>query len=176
MKYRTSTFSSYLLSISKFFMIDWFTKSQHSLSDFVFEQVQNDGGADGTGKSAQDILKDIVIQFARRNVAYSNNVFFSTGQIMLWKVLSFSFDQARPWFRFSTRTSSVAVLGLCLVAFTRATLVVRCRELEHKYPRGGSKFLFSNWPLNVTNYGVCISILFCFKLEVCFFGKHFVKI
>ena len=33
MKYRTTTFSSYLLSISKFVMIDWFTKSQHSLSD-----------------------------------------------------------------------------------------------------------------------------------------------
>lgn len=44
MKYRTSTFSSHLLSISKFVMIDWFTKSQHSLCDFVFECVQNDGG------------------------------------------------------------------------------------------------------------------------------------
>ena len=31
-------------------------------------------------------------------------------------------DQARPWFRFSTRTSSVAGLAwLFLVAFTRAT-------------------------------------------------------
>ena len=44
MKYRTSTFSSFLLSIWKFVMIDWFTKSQHSLRDFVFEHVQNDGG------------------------------------------------------------------------------------------------------------------------------------
>ena len=47
MKNRTSTFSSYLLSISKFVMIDWFTKSQHSLRDFVFEHVQNDGGRYG---------------------------------------------------------------------------------------------------------------------------------
>ena len=36
--------------------------------------------------------------------------------------------QARPWFRFSTRTSSVAWLALCLVAFTRATLVVVSRR------------------------------------------------
>ena len=37
--------------------------------------------------------------------------------------------KARPWFRFSTRTSSVAGLALCLVAFARATLVVlRCGE------------------------------------------------
>ena len=33
-------------------------------------------------------------------------------------------DQARPWFRFSKRTSSVAGLALCLVAFSRASLVV----------------------------------------------------
>ena len=58
------------------------------------------------------------------------------------------------------------VQPFCLLSF----------ELEHKYPRGGSKFVFSYWFLNVTNYGVCISILFCFKLEVCFFGQHFVKI
>ena len=33
-------------------------------------------------------------------------------------------DHARPWFRFSTRTSSVAELAFCLVASTRATLVI----------------------------------------------------
>ena len=33
-------------------------------------------------------------------------------------------DQARPWFRFSTRTSSVAGLAFFLVAPTRATLVI----------------------------------------------------
>ena len=33
-------------------------------------------------------------------------------------------DQARPWFRFSTRTSSVAGLAFFLVASTRATLVI----------------------------------------------------
>ena len=33
-------------------------------------------------------------------------------------------DQARPWFRFSTRTSSVAGLAFFLVAATRATLVI----------------------------------------------------
>ena len=32
--------------------------------------------------------------------------------------------QARPWFWFSKRTSSVAGLALCLVAFSRASLVV----------------------------------------------------
>ena len=58
------------------------------------------------------------------------------------------------------------VQPFCLLSF----------ELEHKYPRGGSKFLFSYWLLNVTNCGLCISILFCFKPEMCFFGKHFVKI
>ena len=47
------------------------------------------------------------------------------------------------------------VQPFCLLSF----------ELEHKYPRGGSKFLFSYWFLNVTNYRVCISILFCFKLD-----------
>ena len=31
-------------------------------------------------------------------------------------------DQARPWFRFSTRTSSAVGLALCLVALTSATL------------------------------------------------------
>ena len=36
-------------------------------------------------------------------------------------------NQARPWFRFSTRASLVARLGLCLLAFTRATLVVLYR-------------------------------------------------
>ena len=35
--------------------------------------------------------------------------------------------QARPWFRFSMWTSSVARLALFLVAFTRATIVVLCR-------------------------------------------------
>ena len=35
-------------------------------------------------------------------------------------------DQARPWFRFSKRTSSVAGLALCLVAFSRASLLVLC--------------------------------------------------
>ena len=33
-------------------------------------------------------------------------------------------DKARPWFRFSTRTSSVAGLAFFLVASTRATLVI----------------------------------------------------
>ena len=33
-------------------------------------------------------------------------------------------DQARSWFRFSKRTSSVAGLSLCLVTFSRASLVV----------------------------------------------------
>ena len=33
-------------------------------------------------------------------------------------------DHARPWFRFSTRASSVAELAFCLVALTRATLVI----------------------------------------------------
>ena len=55
MKNRTSTFSSYLLSISKFVMIDWFTKSQHSLSSSMCKMM-----ADGTGRNTQDILKDIV--------------------------------------------------------------------------------------------------------------------
>ena len=36
-------------------------------------------------------------------------------------------DHGRPWFRFSTQTSSVAGLALCLVAFTRVTLVVLFR-------------------------------------------------
>ena len=91
--------------------------------------------------------------------------------------------------------AAVAGLGLCLVAITRATVVVLCRgengtavlakrkkkkitpdlrlfcllslQLEHKYSRGGSKFLFSYWLLNV-NYGVCISTPFCLKLELCF--------
>ena len=35
-------------------------------------------------------------------------------------------DQARPWFRFSKRTSSVAGLALCFVAFSRASLLVLC--------------------------------------------------
>ena len=43
----------------------------------------------------------------------------------VWTVLLLPLcDQARPWFRFSKRTSSVAGLALCLVAFSRATLVV----------------------------------------------------
>ena len=33
------------------------------------------------------------------------------------------FDQVKPWFRFPKRTSSVAWLDLCLVAFTRTTSV-----------------------------------------------------
>ena len=42
----------------------------------------------------------------------------------LWTVLLLPLcNQARPWFRFSTRTSSVAGLALCLVAFTRATII-----------------------------------------------------
>ena len=48
------------------------------------------------------------------------------------------------------------VQPFCLLSF----------ELEHKCQHGGSKFLFSYWLLNVTNCGLCISILFCFKLEV----------
>ena len=39
-------------------------------------------------------------------------------------------DQARPWFRFSTRTSSVAGLAFFLVASTRATLVI-CSALSY---------------------------------------------
>ena len=43
----------------------------------------------------------------------------------VWTVLLLPLcDQARPWFRFSKRTSSVAGLALCLVAFSRASLVV----------------------------------------------------
>ena len=43
----------------------------------------------------------------------------------VWTVLLLPLcDQARPWFRFSKRTSSVAGLSLCLVAFSRASLVV----------------------------------------------------
>ena len=47
-----------------------------------------------------------------------------------WTVLLLPLcDQERPWFRFSTRTSLVAGLALCLVAFTRATLAVfNCGE------------------------------------------------
>ena len=43
--------------------------------------------------------------------------------IVFW-ISSWISDQARPWFRFSKRTSSVAGLALCLVAFSRASLVV----------------------------------------------------
>ena len=51
-------------------------------------------------------------------------------------------DQARPWFRFSKRTSSVAGLALCLVAFSRASLVVLfCGE-------NGTAVL-SNWALTL---------------------------
>ena len=63
-------------------------------------------------------------------------------------------DQARPWFRFYTWTSSVAELALCLVALTWATLVTSVLwrvlvsrsvyltfDLVHKYPREGSKIL-----------------------------------
>ena len=43
----------------------------------------------------------------------------------VWTVLLLPLcDQARPWFRFSKRTSSVAGLALSLVAFSRAGLVV----------------------------------------------------
>ena len=62
---------------------------------------------------------------------------FSGGNMSLWNfwkayicnslvtVLLFPLcDQARPWFRFSTRTSSVAGLAFFLVAATRATLVI----------------------------------------------------
>ena len=42
----------------------------------------------------------------------------------VWTVLLLPLcDQARPWFRFSKRTSSLAGLALCLVAFSRASLV-----------------------------------------------------
>ena len=45
--------------------------------------------------------------------------------VNVWTVLLLPLcDQARPWFRFSKRTSSVAGLALCLVAFSRACLVV----------------------------------------------------
>ena len=43
--------------------------------------------------------------------------------IVFW-ISSWISDQARPWFRFSKRTSSDAGLALCLVAFSRASLVV----------------------------------------------------
>ena len=43
----------------------------------------------------------------------------------VWTVLLLPLcGQARPWFWFSKRTSSVAGLALCLVAFSRASLVV----------------------------------------------------
>ena len=43
----------------------------------------------------------------------------------VWTVLLLPFcDQARPWFRFSKRASSVVGLPLCLVSFSRAGLVV----------------------------------------------------
>ena len=43
----------------------------------------------------------------------------------VWTVLLLPLcDQARPWFRFSKRTSSLAGLALCLVVFSRASLVV----------------------------------------------------
>ena len=50
---------------------------------------------------------------------------------------------ARPWFRFSTRTSSVAGLVLYSVAFTRATLVVLFSWRE-RYSRS------SYWALTLT--------------------------
>ena len=50
---------------------------------------------------------------------------------------------ARPWFRFSTRTSSVAGLALYSVAFTRATLVVLFSWRE-RYSRS------SYWALTLT--------------------------
>ena len=46
----------------------------------------------------------------------------------VWTVLLLPLcDHARPWFRFFTQTSLVAGLALCLVAFTRATLVLLYR-------------------------------------------------
>ena len=46
----------------------------------------------------------------------------------VWTVLLLPLcDYAMPWFRFSTQTSLVAGLALCLVAFTRATLFVLYR-------------------------------------------------
>ena len=47
--------------------------------------------------------------------------------------------QARPWFRFSMWTSSVARLALFLVAFTRATIVVLCRG------ENGKPFCLPSW-------------------------------
>ena len=52
----------------------------------------------------------------------------------VWAVLLLPLcDQARLWLRFSTRNSLVAALALCLVAFTRATLVVPALSWRERY-------------------------------------------
>ena len=90
---------------------------------------------------------------------------------------------ARPWFRFSTRTSSVAGLALYSVAFTRATSVVLFSWRE-RYSRSfywaltltlipGSRIEIRVFLLATerNQEGVCISILFCLKHG--FFWKAF---
>ena len=64
------------------------------------------------------VVPPLVITFEK---AY---IFNSLATVLLFPVC----DQARPWFRFSTRTSSVAGLAFFLVTATRATLVI-CSEL-----------------------------------------------
>ena len=54
----------------------------------------------------------------------------------VWTVLLLPLcDQARPWFRFSKRTSSVAGLALCLVAFSRASLIAPFCGRRERYSR-----------------------------------------
>ena len=62
----------------------------------------------------------------------------------VWAVLLLPLcDQRKPWFRFSKRTSSVAGLALCLVAFTRATLL-KCSLLwRERYSRSSRSFYWA---------------------------------
>ena len=101
MKYRTSTFSSYWLSISKSVMIDWF----HQIPTF-FERLCLRARAKRwrtvREKALKSILKDIVRVYSNKrgwqayttftscqNAAYSNKFFSPLGRYMLWKVLHF---------------------------------------------------------------------------------------
>ena len=88
----------------------------------------------------------------------------------IWTVLLLPLcNQARPRFRFSTRTSSVVGLALCLVAFTRATLIsssllvartvqplfVLSFDLDIKTRVADRSSCFpAGYILNVTKYGV----------------------
>ena len=98
----------------------------------------------------------------------------------------FCYCQDHQWFRFSTRTSPVTGLALYFVAFTRATLVVLCRGENGTVVLSNwvsarkieNSCILGYWLLNVTIWGVCISILFCFFeaiLEVCFFWNAFLE-